>query len=86
MELLKEDLEGNIRKAVFIEGNRDCYHPKQKEDKTMTVGELISTLQDYPEDAKVFLRNDNGYTYGSISSYDIQEGSYDDDRVELGEF
>ena len=69
------------RKALFIEGNRNCYGPDQRESCTMTVGELISLLEDFDPDSKVFLRNDNGYTYGSLSYEDFQEGQYDDDRV-----
>lgn len=68
------------RKALFIEGNRNCYHPAQNEN-TMTVGELIAMLEDFDPGAKVFLRNDNGYTYGSLGDYDFQEAQYDDHRV-----
>ena len=69
------------RKALFIEGNRDCYGPDQREDRTMTVAELMGLLRDFDPDSKVFLRNDNGYTYGSISYDDFGEAQYDDDRV-----
>lgn len=37
----------------------------------MTVGELIEILQEYDEDSPIYLRNDNGYTYGSITRSDI---------------
>ena len=70
-----------MQKAIFIEGNRNGYAPDQCEGRTMTVGELIGLLEEmadaYGEDAKVFLRNDNGYTYGSVSDYDVQAGCYD---------
>ena len=46
---------------VFIDGRRDGYIPDQC-GKTMTMGELISYLEDFDEDAKVYLKNDNGYT------------------------
>lgn len=52
-------------KALFIEGNRNGYSPDQC-GRTVTVGELISLLSDFDEDRLVYLRNDNGYTYGSI--------------------
>lgn len=58
-------------KAVFIEGRRDGYAPSQCYE-TLTVGELIEALEEYDGDMKVYLRNDNGYTYGSIS-YDSIE-------------
>lgn len=57
-------------KALFIEGKRNGYGPDQC-GRTMTVGELISILSEFDEDRPVFLRNDNGYTYGSIREEDI---------------
>lgn len=58
-------------KALFIEGNRDGYSPEQC-GRTMTVGELINLLSLYDEDRPVYLRNDNGYTYGHIREVDIR--------------
>ncbi len=57
-------------KALFIDGKRNGYSPDQC-GKTLTVGELIELLQEFDEDRPVYLRNDNGYTYGSITDYDI---------------
>lgn len=51
---------------VYIEGRRDGYSPDQC-GGTMTVGELIAYLEQFEEDAEVFLNNDNGYTFGSIT-------------------
>lgn len=62
---------------VFIEGKRNGYSPEQC-GSTLTVGELIERLQNYDEDAKIYLRNDNGYTYGSINDWDI-ETDYEDE-------
>jgi hypothetical protein len=45
--------------------------------ETMTVRELIERLSEFDEDALVAFRNDNGYTYGSISYDDIEE--YEED-------
>lgn len=69
------------RKALFIEGNRSGYGPDQIENQTMTVGELISMLEDFDPDSLVFISNDRGYTYGHIGQYDMQEAQYDDHRV-----
>lgn len=55
---------------LFINGKRNGYGIDQC-GKTLTVGELIETLQEYDEDFLVYLRNDNGYTYGSITRDDI---------------
>lgn len=64
---------------LFIQGRRDGYSPDQC-GKTMSVGELIALLEDYDEDAKVYLSNDNGYTYGRISrnSFEEVEGDEED--------
>ena len=64
---------------LFINGKRKGYGTDQC-GKTLTVGELIEILQEYDEDSPVYLRNDNGYTYGSITRSDI----YISD--ELGEY
>ncbi len=57
-------------KALFIEGNCNGYDTEQC-GKTMTVGELIEYLSEYDEDRPVYIRNDNGYTYGHIREEDI---------------
>lgn len=56
--------------ALYIEGNRNGYSPDQC-GRTLTVGELIALLSDFDEDTPVYLRNDNGYTYGSITERDF---------------
>lgn len=56
--------------ALFINGNRNGYSPDQC-GRTLTVGELIELLEYYDEDTPMFLRNDNGYTYGSITGRDL---------------
>ena len=57
-------------KALFIEGNRSGYTPEQCGD-TLTVKELIKILGQFDDDSPVYIRNDNGYTYGHITEYDI---------------
>ena len=58
---------------LFIDGRRDAYAPEQCY-QTITVGKLIEILQEYDEDMEVYLRNDNGYTYGSIDEFSFSEG------------
>ena len=53
-------------KALYIDGRRNGYAPCQC-GRTMTIGELIEFLQEFDEDRPVYLRNDNGYTDGSIT-------------------
>ena len=65
------------KQVIIIETYREDYGLEQIK-RTMTVSELIECLQQYDEDAKVFLSFDNGYTYGGI-----REGMILDDYKEL---
>ena len=60
--------------AIYINTKRNGYEPNQC-GRTMTAGELMDILSEYDEDAPVFLRNDGGYTYGSITEVDIGSNS-----------
>jgi len=72
-------------KAIFVEGNRNGYSPDQC-GRTMTVGELIEMLEQFESDRLVYLRNDNGYTYGSVRecdfSYSENYDEFNDDEEE----
>ena len=57
-------------KILFIEGKREGYSLDQIRN-TITVGEMISFLEDLDEDTKIYLDNDNGYTYGSITDWSM---------------
>lgn len=52
---------------VFINTTRSGYTPGQCYE-TLTVGELIEILSEFGEDQPVYLRNDDGYTYGHITA------------------
>ena len=56
--------------AIFIEAQRNGYTPKQC-GKTLTVGKLRKILAQYDSTTPVYISNDEGYTYGSISPWDI---------------
>ena len=58
---------------LFIKGRRDGYAPEQCYE-TITVGEMIEILKQYDEDTEIYLKNDNGYTYGSINEDSFTEG------------
>ena len=62
---------------VYIDSRRDGYSPSQCHD-TMTVGELIDILSQYDEDQPVYIRNDNGYTYGSVQMDSVTLDIVDD--------
>ena len=64
-------------KGIFIEGRRDGYTPAQCYE-TLTVKELIEVLKEFDNDMPVYLRNDNGYTYGSISCDSIKKRSIEE--------
>lgn len=64
--------KGNTMSVLFIEGKRNGYGIDQC-GETLTVGELLALLEDYDEDTPIYLRNDGGYTYGSITERDIEQ-------------
>lgn len=70
-------------KAVVFEAKRSGYSIDQVAGRAITVGELISILQDFDEDNLFILSHDHGYTYGSVNIWDMKE--YADDN-EDGEF
>ena len=61
-----------MRKALVFEASRDGYAIDQL-DNVMTVGELRRLLEDYDDDTLFVLSHDRGYTYGSISEWQMQE-------------
>ena len=73
-----------MKRAIFIDGRRDAYSPAQCGD-TMTVGELKEMLEQFNDDDKIFLSNDSGYTYGSITDSSFESGKYDSEGVYVDE-
>ena len=74
-------------RIITIQTKREGYSPDQC-GHTATVGDLIAYLSQWDEDTPVYLSNDNGYTYGSIRDYDIDEeyvGDDDDEDTEEDE-
>ena len=68
--------------VIIIEAKREGYTIEQAEDEreAITVGELMQLLEDFDEDTKVYISNDNGYTYGSVTEYRIREDWVDEDE------
>lgn len=73
-----------MKRAIFIDGRREAYCPNQCYN-TMTVGELKEFLGQFNDDDEIFLRNDKGYTYGSITDSSFESGKYDSEDVYLDE-
>lgn len=68
-------------KYLEISAVREGYEPDQC-GYTMTVGELISYLEDFESDMPVYLSHDRGYTYGPVTEELIDTAYYDDDDSE----
>ena len=70
------------KQVLIIEANREGYSIEQAENErtAITVGELISLLEDFDEDTKIYISNDRGYTYGSVTEYRIREDWVDEDE------
>jgi len=67
---------------IYINAERTGYSPEQIRN-TMTVRELIEALEQFDEDAPVYLKHDGGYTYGGITWSDLEEDwSRDDEEDE----
>ena len=66
---------------LFIAGRRNGYGPESC-GKTMTVRELIAYLECFDDDTKIYLKNDNGYTYGSITADSFEEVETDAENNE----
>lgn len=72
---------------VFINGRRSAYNPSQCRE-TVTVRELIDFLLEkvacgeYKPNEPVYLRNDDGYTYGEIDIDTMLHGVVDESGYE----
>ena len=65
-------------KALYIEGRRNGYGIDQC-GRTMTVREMIDYLEQFDEETPIYLKNDSGYTYGSITESSFEEDYEEDD-------
>jgi len=66
---------------VTLATSRDGYSPDQC-GKTLTVQQLIDILSGFEPESKIYLSNDNGYTYGAIRDYSFDEIYEEDDDEE----
>ena len=67
--------------VIIIEAKREGYTIEQAENEreAITVGELMQMLEGFDEGTKVYISNDNSYTYGSVTEYRIREEWVDED-------
>lgn len=71
-----------MKKAIVFNVYREGYGIDQVIDKTTTVNDLISFLEQFDGDNLVVLSHDNGYTYGGI----LEMRSYEAVENEEGDF
>jgi hypothetical protein len=69
------------KEYITIEAHRAGYSVDQIRN-TATVGDLISYLSQWDEETPVYISNDNGYTYGGISTSDIDSAYFEEDEEE----
>ena len=73
--------------AVIINARREGYGTDQIR-RTMTVGELISVLEQFDEETPVYIGNDRKdygwYTYGGINEWDVSETEDDEEDEDYG--
>lgn len=69
-----------MTQVITLAGKRTGYSVEQVKDMTMTVGDLISALQEYDEDTLIVISNDNGYTFGEIDHNSIDELDLDSEN------
>ena len=74
-------------KYIILQTCREGYDAMQAEDcaTALTVGELISVLENYDKDLKVYFCNDRAYTYGSVTEDCIDEEEYEEEEDEEDE-
>lgn len=70
-----------MNSIIYLETCREGYAINQIRE-TMSVSELIDYLQQFDEDAPVYFRNDNGYTYGGITPAQFSEEWVEEDTEE----
>ena len=58
-------------RIITLSTCRSDYNIKDAAESSMTVAEFIEELSHLPGDCKIVFKNDGGYTYGSISDYDL---------------
>lgn len=61
-----------MKPIVTLKTNRDYYDAKECAENSMSVGEFMDMLSNYPSDAKIVFSNDNGYTYGVVGNTQLK--------------
>ena len=72
-------------RIITLSTNRSYYDVSQAAEDSITVAELMEELRWLPGDCKVVFKNDNGYTYGYISTRDVDSEYVQHDEEEEDE-
>ena len=64
---------------ITFEAIREGY-TKGQVGNPMTVGELIEFLEQYPDDTKIYLSHDRGYTFGTLRLSECVENYKEEDE------
>lgn len=68
-----------MKQVLYIAAQREGYSIDQIRH-TMTVRELIDYLEQFDEEAQVYLKHDGGYTYGGITPYRIEDDEIEEEQ------
>lgn len=69
------------KEYITIEAKREGYSVDQV-GYTLTVGDLINYLNQWDEDTPIYISNDNGYTFGAITTSRIDSDYLEEDEEE----
>ena len=67
-----------MKRVLYIKAEREGYATEQIRH-TMTVEELIGYLEQFDSDTPVYLKHDNGYTFGGVSWNSFEDGECGED-------
>lgn len=68
-----------MNRVLYISANREGYGIDQIRH-TMTVRDLIDYLEQFDEEAQVYLKHDGGYTYGGITQWCFEEDTPEEEE------
>lgn len=70
-----------MKKVLLLNTKRNGYSVSQC-GKSITVAELRNFLNNFEDNMPIYFSNDNGYTYGSINSYNFHDEFVEDEEDE----
>ena len=68
-----------MKRVLYIAAQREGYGIDQIRH-TMTVRDLIAYLEQFDEEAQVYLKHDGGYTYGGITQWCFEEDTPEEEE------